>query len=190
MYSRLQIINSMLKTTGLGVLAAEDIQHPSYAEASFKLDEVNKRVQGQGWWFNRYEVKLKSDQKEEIIVPQTALSARVLGTDRYVFRGNRLFDTYTQEYKIKETVTAEITYLIELEDLPPTAAEYIRAESRYEYFLDEDGDTVKIEAYAQERERAWILFKNENLKHLQMNILHTPARKWWMGGPGKQGIPY
>lgn len=176
MYSRLDIINEMIVSTGARPLTAEQKRHPLYMKAEQLLSRVQASVQSVGLWFNTECREITPQSNGEIIVPQGCIKADP--ADRHynlTLRGSRMYDLTEGTYEIGEKVRLRMIFDIPLEDMPLAAHEYIRAKAVYEFYLNEDGADPKLSNYRNERDIGWQSLYREHLRNRQANIFDNPA---------------
>ena len=86
-------------------------------------------VQSRGWAFNTdYEFELVPDTDNFITMPPNTLKVDFGNTDepnRYTLRNGKIYDRENQTYKIYKNLYPDVIWLIDYEDLPPEAYEYI-----------------------------------------------------------------
>ena len=171
MTSRLDVINSMLATTGTASLTSEDSQHPSFKIADRVLDEALEDLQTQALWFNTQITELTPNAENLVVVPSNALSCDPVDvTLRFVIRGQYLFDTENNTNQILEAVKCRIIVAVDFEDLPPDAIQFVRANARYKYFLDVDGGEKKLQHYLGKVRTSNDRLIATNMKHNDTNF--------------------
>ena len=77
---RLDLINSMLATTGVAKLSAADSTHPSYIVADAVLSEVIEEFSSKELWFNTTIRTLAPNTDKYVLVPTNALSCDPVDT--------------------------------------------------------------------------------------------------------------
>jgi len=176
MYTRLDIINEMIVSTGARPLTAEQNRHPLYMKAEQLLDRVQASVQSLGLYFNT-EVRVITQQSNgEVIVPQGCIKADP--TDRrcnLTLRGRKMYDLDTGSFEIGQDVRLKMIFKLDLEDMPLSAQEYIRAKAVFEFYLNEDGADPKLSNYRNERDRGWQAMYREHLRNRQQNVFDNPS---------------
>jgi len=176
MHSRLDIINSMISSTGARPLTAEQNRHPLYMKAEQLLERVQLSVQSFGLWFNTECRVIQPQTSGEIIVPSGCIKADP--SDRHhnlTLRGHRMYDLNTGSFNIGVPVRLRMLFTIPLEEMPLAAQEYIRARAVYEFYLDEDGGDPKLSNYRNERDLGWQTIYREHLRNRQTNIHDNAA---------------
>jgi hypothetical protein len=170
MLTTLKIINEMVASTGTAPLTASDTSHPFYVKANNKLETVNREVQSQGWWFNKARRKLLQNIDGEVVIPTNTLHCDPVDRNlKYVIRGTRLYDLNNATFMLDRDVEVWFVDLVEIADLPPSAGEYIRAKAVYDFYLNEDGNALKVGEYKSAMLSAWVSFKGEHLKNADVN---------------------
>lgn len=131
--SELDAINIMLGTIGESPInsldAATGVVDAVTARAI--LSEVSVQVQEEGWHFNTdYEFVLTpSLDTKEISVPANAIEVDASAYDRndidVAIRGNRLYDRKNKTFQFQQDIKADLTILLEFNELPQAARHYI-----------------------------------------------------------------
>ena len=133
MTSELDAVNIMLGTIGESPInsldAATGVVDAVTARAI--LSEVSVQVQEEGWHFNtEYEFILTpSLDSKEIYVPANAIEVDASAYDRndidVAIRGNRLYDRKNKTFQFQQDIKADLTILLEFNELPQAARHYI-----------------------------------------------------------------
>lgn len=186
MLTQLEIINDMLASTGTAPVSSASTRHPSYLKAQAKLDKANRRFQGKGYWFNRSTRTMRQSTAGEVILPGNTLSADPTDTTlNYVMRSGKLYDMTLGTYAINTDVEVDIVEDVNISDLPPTAANLLQAMAVLMYYVDEDGGEPKLSTYKQDYAQAAADFKQEDLKHLDINVFNGSSFARWRR-PGRR----
>ena len=84
------------------------------------MDMENKRIQGEGWDFNKHEnYVMKPDlYTKKIRWNNSFLKYKSTNGHNYVKRGDYLYDMSNQTDKFEDDVVLEVIELVEFEDLP------------------------------------------------------------------------
>ena len=119
-------VNTLTGATRLDVVRAID-----------SLEHVSRAVQLMGWWFNDEIVDLALNGDDQFAIPETYVRVEAIenlpdGVDRtphLVVRAGLLYDraNATNTFAGAGAVRLSITRLLEFEDLPSSAREYIYA---------------------------------------------------------------
>lgn len=178
MLTELDIINDMLASTGTAPLTSNDYRHPAYKKANQKLERVMLKVQAKGWWFNKSKRTFKINSDGEIILPSNTLHADpVRKSDNYIVRRGKLFQPDLRSFVFDGDVQVWFVENLSIDDMPPTAAEYIRAKAVYDYYLDAGGTEPKLSKYENAKMEAWVDFKDEHLKNADLNFFDGTSQQ-------------
>lgn len=133
MTSELDAVNIMLGTIGESPInsldAATGVVDAVTARAI--LSEVSVQVQEEGWHFNtEYEFVLTPALgTKEIYVPANTIEVDASAYDRndidVAIRGNRLYDRKNKTFQFQQDIKADLTILLEFNELPQAARHYI-----------------------------------------------------------------
>lgn len=175
MLSRLEIINSMLAASGTSPVTGANVSHPMYVKAANKLDETIASVLKLNLWFNTRLATLIPNIENEIVLPSNTINADPQDAAlNYVKRGNRMYNMDTGSYEITETTVVQITQKLDLEEIPESALDYIKAKARYEFFIDEEGEEARATRYEKLMLEAWTLMYREHLRSKDTNYFNGP----------------
>ena len=171
----LTIINSMLAVIGEHPVSSVNSLHPTVVIARQLLSSENEQMQGKGWFFNtEYGVTLKPAADGRVVVPSNTLRIKSPG-GQLAQRGTVLYNMDGHTDIFTEDVQVDITYRVDIEDLPPNAATYLNARACYKMFLNEDGEGRKMQELKEERERAYQMLNTEHIHFLGRNFSTSPA---------------
>ena len=133
MTTELDAINIMLGTIGESPInsleAATGVVDAVTARSI--LAEVSVQVQEEGWHFNtEYEFELTPElTTKEVYVPPNVIEADASKYDRndidVAIRGNRLYDRRNKTFQFDRPIKADLTVLLEFNELPQAARHYI-----------------------------------------------------------------
>lgn len=137
MTTELDAINIMLGTIGEAPInsleAATGVVDAVTARSI--LNEVSVQVQEEGWHFNtEYEFVLSPElSTKEIFVPPNVIEVDASKYDRndidVAIRGNRLYDRKNKTFQFQQDIKADLTVLLEFNELPQAARHYITIRS-------------------------------------------------------------
>ena len=176
MFTKLEIINEMLSSTGARPLLAESNRHPLYMKAERKLVRVTQTVLALSLWFNTEVRVLEPQTTGEIQVPINCIKADA--TDRswnITLRGNRIYCLNAASYKLNKPIRLRMAFNLEWEEIPTVAQDYIRARAVYEFYLDEGGADPKLANYRTERNEAWSAMYREHIRSSKFNMFDNPS---------------
>ena len=191
MFTKLEIINEMLSSTGARPLLAESNRHPLYMKAERKLTRITQTVLALGLWFNTEVRELTPQVDGNIQVPVNCIKADP--TDRQwnlTLRGNRIYNLTKGSFEINRPVRLKMGFLLEWEEIPPACQDYIRARAVYEFYLDEGGADPKLANYRAERNEAWSMMYREHLRNRKVNVNDNPHNTVTQLRSGRVGGTY
>ena len=164
-------LNSLQGLLGLGNLAEET------------LDSVSRKVQAEGWSFNTdYQMTLTRDSTTNEISVGTNVSRVVVDPYEYydidvVQRGSRLYDRKNNTYVFSIDLKADMTVILEWDDLPEHARVYIMTKAGRELQESMIGskDLTEINLLVEQEVRSQFLEEETQLS--DHNILRGHNRR-------------
>lgn len=134
--TELDAINIMLGTIGESPINSLDAATGVVDAVTARsiLSEVSVQVQEEGWHFNtEYEYVLTPDaDSKEIYVASNVIEVDVsphTTDDDVAIRGNRLYDRKNKTFFFTKNIKADLTILLEFNELPQAARHYITIRS-------------------------------------------------------------
>lgn len=191
MLTTLDMINDMLAASGTSPVTADDEQHPSYVKAWNKLRLVSNSVQNLGLWFNTNYVELLPNTAGEVLVPAGTLHVDPVDPNKnFVKRGNKLWNQDNNSFVIGGPVKVKLVRLLDFEEIPEPALQYILAKARYEFYMDEDGTEPKLGRYERNKDIEWATLYREHLRNRDTNYFNGPnAALSLRRGIGRRRLP-
>ena len=136
--TKLEAVNAMLHDIGdRPVSSITNSTRLDVVRAINSLEQVSRQMQLMGWWFGRETVTVAIDGNNRFTIPDSYANVEVVKDDpsgatytpHLVVRGRVLYDreNATDEFPLASPVTLRVTRLLEYEDLPQTAREYVYA---------------------------------------------------------------
>mgnify|MGYP003119746062 FL=1 len=164
-------LNSLQGLLGLGNLAEET------------LDSVSRKVQAEGWSFNTdYQITLTRDSTTNEISVGTNVSRIVVDPYEYsdvdvVQRGSRLYDRKNNTYVFTINLKADMTIILEWDELPEHARVYIMTKAGKELQENMIGskDLTEINMVLEQEARTQFLEEETTLS--EHNMLRGDANK-------------
>ena len=164
-------LNSLQGLLGLGNLAEET------------LDSVSRKVQVEGWSFNTdYQMTLTRDSTTNEISVGTNVSRVVIDPYEYydvdvVQRGSRLYDRKNNTYVFSIDLKADMTVILDWDDLPEHARVYIMTKAGKELQENMIGskDLTEINMVLEQEARSQFMEEETTLS--EHNMLRVHARK-------------
>lgn len=173
--TELSIINAMLLVIGEASVTSPNSLHPSVVLAKELLAAENEALQGRGWFFNTEKgVVLSAAADGRVVVPSTALHVKA-DSGNYVQRDGVLYDMDNHTDIIGQNVTVTLISKLNIQDLPPVAAEYLRARARFTMFANEDGEGNKMRTLTVERDQAYAALNRLDITFKARQSEQSPA---------------
>lgn len=130
----LEAVNRVLQMMGEAPVNSLNGQLGLAQQAQDILEDTSRKVQSESWSFNTdYERTLQRDGNDEVPVGVNVSHVEV---DPYMFpsldvvqRGNKLYDRRANSYAFDEDLKANVTYILEWEELPEHARQFIVAKA-------------------------------------------------------------
>jgi len=164
----------LLRLIGSSPVNAIDTAHPDAVNARSTLNRIRRKAQKRGWWFNiTYNVEYQPDPvSKEIRIPTEITTA--VTSERYVVRGNRLYDKYqnTFQFEAPVTVCREVRTL-DWDDMPLSMQEYCAYYAGAEFVRDEIEDLQKKEDLTRDAGIAMLDIKKEDLEQGGYNMFNN-----------------
>ena len=168
--TRLESVNAMLSVVGsLRVNSLAGTLDADTAMADAILTEVEREVQNKGWVWNTEEgVEIAQDPS----TLKTSTPTNAFRVDpkpgRYdkqiVIRGSFLYDNKNRTFDIGSTITADVTYVREWEEMPEPARRYITIRAA-RIFNDRVLGAKENHAYTMNDEMAaWAALQREEMQ--------------------------
>lgn len=128
--TELEAVNIILENDGEApVNALDDSGFSESGKAQRVLREISRKVQNKGWAFNTdYERKFSPNISDEIELPTNTLKIKptYLSQElRLVERGRKLYDLDKNTYVFSTPVYLNVVQMLDFEDLPAPARDYI-----------------------------------------------------------------
>jgi len=181
----------MLATTGTAQLSASDTRHPSYQKADDILRDVLEEFSTMELWFNTSLRTLQPNTDGKVLIPSNTITCDPVDTTKnYVIRGQYLWDNGKYTDEINESVECIVIVELDVDDLPPSAYQFIRAKARYEYYLDSDGSKSKLDNYSYLAQVKADELAIQNIRLQDINFFNSAAfidfvtRRRGQGGRG------
>lgn len=174
--SKLEAINELLDAIGESPVNSEDNTGLVEADlASKRIDKTSRSVQKRGWhWNTLKEYVLEPDTDGYITMPGSTLEVDTSGKDKhkdYVQRGLRLYNRDDNTFVISDPVTVDITLLLDFEDLPQAAREYITMKAARKFQQRTFGSTELSEFDREDEQEAWFNLLDAESDAADFNML-------------------
>jgi hypothetical protein len=193
----LQAVNMCLESVSSNTVASLDAEdtNSDAGIATKRIGEALRETCMEGWYWNTdLDIELQPDEDGFIQLPTNTVrfvqrySTGTTGM-RLVIRDGRLYDTINHTYVIDLPVNADLTYIIDFDELPEAVREYITIKACRRFGVgkmasttvynftksDEDTARLRMEQEAAEVEPESM---NEN-PHIRRLRSRRPGGTWW-----------
>lgn len=172
-------INEMIGYVGESPVDSADpdyTSHPLYESALRILTATGRTIQSKGWWFNTRPTTL-TPVSGTVTIPATTIAVAVqpLYREQYTIRDGKLYDLTNGSFTIATPLKAAIRELVPFEDLPESAADYIKEQAAVRFVQTYDGDRSKLAEVKENAKLAYIVFNTEHIRNLKVNLFNTQS---------------
>lgn len=171
--TELDAVNLIRGAVGKAPVSTLSTTNPDVIAAQLRLKNSGTELQTKSWWFNtELSYTLAPNTSDEIFIPNNALEVRPVDPFTYLTtRGNRLYDTVNNTFKISEPVKVEMLIRLDFDDLPYAAANYVQYDAARKFQADFDGDPERIRDLRQDTQAAWLALREAEQRNRRPNIL-------------------
>lgn len=171
----LTVVNNMLGTMGESPLNTLEDSHSFRGACLSTLNDHNRAIQAEGWWFNMERITLDPQVNGRISIPGDAISIRT-PKKSIVQRGRYLYNTDGGSITWTTSLDVEIIRLVSFEELPETAAQHIAAQALLFFQTTYDGDSTKTRQLREEAEKREIAVNTEHIRNCRTNLIDSNYR--------------
>lgn len=174
--TELEAVNSILAAINESpVNTLEDLQDGDAINALKILRMVNRQFQSRGWSFNTFDnYALTPDvYTNKITWLDTLLYIKGTDGNKYIKRGNFLFDLTNNTYFFDRTIYASVILHTNFEDMPDQARGYILAKASTEFAMRYLGDDSLVQGLHQREQEAWMYFNDYEMTNNDYNMLEN-----------------
>jgi hypothetical protein len=173
----LEAVNRVLQMLGEAPVNSLNGQFGLAQQAQDMINDVSRKIQSEGWSFNTdLERLLQRDAVTDEISVGTNVSRVRVDPFSYpdidvVQRGSRLYDRRAGSYEFDEDLYADVTYILEWDEVPEYAHQYftIKAGRQLQEAILGSADLSRINAAAEAEAHA--LFLEEEAASAGHNVL-------------------
>lgn len=189
----LEAVNRVLQMLGEAPINSLEGQFGLAQQAQEAINDVSRKVQTEGWSFNTdYERLLMRDAETNEITVGTNVSRVKVEPFSYpdldvVQRGSRLYDRRAGSYQFNEDLYADVTYILEWDEVPEYAHQYfmIKAGRQLQEAILGSADLSRINIAAEAEARSQFLEEETtrgehswlrgNPNHMDVFMTYKPA---------------
>lgn len=177
--TELEAVNIMLQAIGEAeVTTIEDETIEDAQMALAVLRQTSREFQSVGWHFNvDYDYPIAVNVDLKLPYPITAVHADPMDTESYdlVKRGDFFYDRENRSFTFPAgtSVKFKITWLLDFEDLPQVAREYITYRAARRNAKNVMGDEATVQFSAQDEQMARANFLADEARRADYNLKRT-----------------
>lgn len=189
MLTKLIAINNVLAAMGIRAVTSATSTHPDVVAASNTIDRVSRMLQSDHPSYNSENLTLAISNVGHVILPSNVLEVDAVNALlKYTQRGTRLYDITNNTYVFTAAVDVKITSLLEYDDLPFHAANYIMYQASFDHYVDQDGDTAKSTKLERRVDKAQSLYEKTEFRAKDINALCSPTAAKIVSGISTGGV--
>ena len=180
--SQLEAVNRVLQMMGEAPVNSLSGQFGLAKQADDTLKDVSRRVQAEGWCFNtEYQITLKPDSNKNLVVGSNVsrVVVDILAYPDYdiIEKQGKLYDRLNHTFEFTDDVKADLTYMLDWDDLPEHARQYImtRAGRQLQEAIIGSTDLTKLNMAAEAEARTQFI-EEETTKSEHNMIRGNPNR--------------
>ena len=180
--SQLEAVNRVLQMMGEAPVNSLSGQFGLAKQADDTLTDVSRRVQAEGWSFNTdYKVTLTPDSNKNLLVGSNVsrVVVDILAYPDYdiIEKQGKLYDRLNHTFEFTDDVKADLTYMLDWDDLPEHARQYImtRAGRQLQEAIIGSTDLTKLNLAAEAEARTQFV-EEETTKSEHNMIRGNPNR--------------
>lgn len=175
--TELEAVNIILQTIGEAeVTSIEDITIEDAQMALSTLRQVSREFQSAGWHFNTdYDYPLTVNVDNKIQYPVSAAHVDPMPDESkdLVKRGDFLYDrkNRTFTFDANTTVDCTVVWLLDFEDMPQTAREYVTYRAARRFAKNVMGDEATVQYSLQDEQQARAAFIADEARRADHNMV-------------------
>jgi hypothetical protein len=140
---------------------------------------VNREVQASGWhWNTEKNFKLVPDNDGNLSLAANVMKVDTVGSDEsldLVQRGQRLYDRDNHTYTFTKSVTVEMVMLLDFEEIPEAARNYITLRAARRFQQNTVGSTELAGFQQVDEARALVNLQNAEAETQDFALLNSPG---------------
>lgn len=178
--TKLEAVNQCLAAIGEAPVNRVDDSGLADADVALRtLSNVSREVQQAGWhWNTEINLPLAPDVDGFLSVPANTLRVDTVGNDRgtdVVQRGQRLYDRANHTYVFTRPVTVELVVLLDFEEIPEAARNYIALRAARRFQQNSVGSPELSGFQAHDEVLALVALQNSEAETQDYNIFQSGA---------------
>lgn len=174
--TELEAVNLILRALGEHPVTTVDTRHPTVQLALAELNARRMVILLHGYWFNHWNVTLTPDISGFVYVPTGMLAFQSDDPNRYIIRGDKLYDTQNQTYAITTDLYGQSTVDVAFEDMPVQARIVVANQAAIKAYGVDIGLDANAQTYQAEAQEALDLL---NAEHSRQRAFSSRSRRSW-----------
>lgn len=175
--TRLDAVNAVLRAAGeTPVASITDESGVDVVQADQTLEEVEREIQSLGWSWNQRYVKYTPDGDSNIRIPVNIVRVDGVRGTQYTVRDGLLFDMRqqtTSPIEFTSAVTLKVTELLDWDNTPQAARQYIAARAARRYVDQTISDPTLSQTATLDEQQAWAILRKDELARANATVF-TP----------------
>ena len=170
--TELEVINSVLRVSGDNPVQSLDENYQPVFVIRQMINDISRDMQNKNYWFNtEYDVELEPNTlTNKLTLPFNILNFEPEDT-KYIARGLNVWNREDRTSTITETIKADISLMLEFDELPQAARKYIQAEARLQYNNEYFGGQENKSQLQKDRNDALQMLDKLNIENEDVNML-------------------
>ena len=174
--AELDAVNEILSSTGdTPVNTLENLTDVNAINARSILTRVNRQFQSRGWSFNYMESYTFNPDvySKKILWNNDILYLEGTDKTKYIKKDEYIYDKTNSTNIFRSAITADVIFLVPIEELPEQAMDYVVAKSCTEFATRFLGDTDLIKILMNAEREAWSFFHEYEMDNNNYNMLEN-----------------
>jgi hypothetical protein len=176
----LEAVNQCL--LAIGEAPVNSVENSGLVDAATALRtiaNVSREVQSGGWhWNTETNFSLPPDTDGNLQLPANVLKVDTVGADEgldLVARGQRLYDRDNHTYTFAKPVTVEMVLLLDFEEIPEAARNYITLRAARRFQQNTVGSSELAGFQQVDEARALVNLQNSEAETQDFRMLNSPG---------------
>ena len=172
--TELEVVNDVLSTTGDSPVQSLDDGYQPVFIIKKMINNISRDMQSMNYWFNtEYGVTLDVNTESNTIVLPFNLLKFEPEDARYINRGLTVYDRLARTTTITAPIVADISVMLEFNQLPQEARKFIQAKCKQQYNNEFLGDNSIKRDLAIDLQEAKINLDRTHIENENVNILDS-----------------
>lgn len=172
----LEAVNAVLPALGEHLVTSVDVRHPTVQLIVQKLRENTALLCSEGKWFSKSIETLTPNPMGIIEINESKVLSLVPVQDLITdIRDGKLYNVIKNTEVWDAPITVILVHLLEFEELPFVAANYVLAKTKQDIFIQDLGVDNDAQYYAQEVSTAYYRVFSEHLRHVNYTTRRLPG---------------